>query len=53
MMMIIPVYIVTWNDGVETLEFRVSQTELESFLRILLFNNIVDFSVKLEKGITN
>lgn len=51
MMHIIPTYKVVFNyygDGSTPLEFRVSETVLESFLSVLLFNGVSEFSVKRE-----
>jgi hypothetical protein len=47
-MIVIPTYVVTIKVKNPWREWRVPETELASFLRLLVFNNVTHFEVKLE-----
>jgi hypothetical protein len=49
MMMMIPTYVVTFDET----DYRVPSTNLESFLHVLLFNGVNNFSVRLEEQSEN
>jgi hypothetical protein len=50
MLMVIPTWVVTLDPGNEELEerYRVPQSDLESFLKVLIFNSVEAFDVRLE-----
>lgn len=50
MFMIIPTYSVVWKTEFQKTVWRVPKNELETFIHILLFNDIKDFEVSLEKS---